>query len=175
MFSATVIKILLILLYFCVITVFLNIYRHVVYLLKNRFCFDIKRVCHDILNYIIRVTKKMYTYNFYSYDRSEFFVAVIMNIVFLIFITSNIIYIVLSRNDFKYTNNDNIKQEESFQKKILYFIAFETHLFLEILCPIYYRGKSFRNTFNLTLFYLMYSNGASIIKITKFLALLCSL
>ncbi len=130
--------------------------------MKNRFCVDIRRICCDVFYFLIRVTKKIYTYNFYSYDRSEFFVAAIMNTIFLIFITSNIIYIILSRNDFIYIDDNQIKEEESIQKKALYFIAFETHLFLEILCPIYYRGLTFKTSLNMTFIYLIYSNGACI-------------
>ena len=56
--------------------------------------------------YLSKVGKKIYTYNFYSYDKTDFLVAGLMNFIFIVFICSNIVYILLSYRDKLKQNND---------------------------------------------------------------------
>ena len=136
-------------------SVLMNIYRNLIYLIKNKICIDTKRLWTDICKYICRICKKLYTYNYYSFNQSDFLVGTTVNIIFFVFIWSNFIYIV-----FTFSTH---KDEKTYNYKIIYLLAFESHLFLEIFCPIYYKGMSIKESFKQSLFFFFYSNCASTI------------
>ena len=132
-------------------------------MVKNKFCISFKQLCKDICNYMIKIGKKIYTYNFYSYDKSDFFSGAFMIAIFIQFIVVNVIYIVLSVNslsDAVPSTPDEYIKNLSFPIKYLFLYAFELHVFIELFCPIYYRGIGFNQSIKLTIFYFVYSNLA---------------
>ena len=146
-FLQTFLKVFIIFMYFLFFSLVRNLYRN---LKKNGVCIDPKRLCNDICRIFVTILKKLYTYNFYSYNKSDFLIGGILVFIFEIYIWSNVIYLLM---DFTSNNIENYK--------ILYLIAFETHLFLEILCPLYYKGSTLKESSIQTLYFLFLSNVSS--------------
>jgi len=145
-------------LYFLVISVFYNIYINIMYFIQNRLCIRPKRMCQEICSYLLKISRKIYTYNFYSYDKSDFLTAFFLNIIFLAFISTNVIYVTMRFSIFLVDHDGSTTVDTASQ--LLYLFAFETHLFIDIFCPIYYRGISFQRSFKLALLYFAYANIA---------------
>ena len=126
-------------------------------------CIDPRTVCSDIFLYFGTICKKIYTYNFYSFNKSDFLIGGILNIIFGMFISSNVVYLIFSiiYLDSCYKNKDDFENDPAFQ--ILYLIAFETHLFFEIICPLYIKGMNLKDSFYLTFRIFLIPNSSSIL------------
>ena len=153
-FSATIIKLFIILVYFLTFSMLRNIYRYFCFSIKNTVCNQFKTIISDICHFLCRVIKKLYTYNFYSFNKSEKLYGGITIFIFFIFIISNLICVILNLIYFK--------GELEIYQKINFILAFETHLFFEILCPLYYRGLTLINSFKETAKFFLFSNFISI-------------
>ena len=132
----------------------LNIYRNFCFLKNNKVCIDPKRLCKEIYRYYAKIFRKLYTYNYYSLNKSDYLIGGILNLIFFIFIWSNIICLIWDYY------GDQIETDNSY--KIIYFISFETHLFLEILCPLYYTGLTLKESSIQATYFFLFSNCSSI-------------
>ena len=125
-------------------------------------CVDFKTLCSDICLYFSRICKKIYTYNFYSFNKSDFLIGGILNIILGMFISSNVVYLIYS-----YINSNNEEETKKFENdpafQILYLLAFETHLFFEIICPLYIKGMNLKDSFYLTFRIFLIPNSSSIL------------
>ena len=79
------------------------------------------------------------------------------------FISSNVVYLIFSiiYLDSCDKNKDDFENDPAFQ--ILYLIAFETHLFFEIICPLYIKGMNLKDSFYLTFRIFLIPNSSSIL------------
>ena len=162
-FLVTLIKVFLIFIYFCVISVILNIYRNFCFLKNNKVCNDPRRLCTEIYRYYANIFRKLYTYNYYSLNKSDYLIGGILNFIFFIFICSNIIYLIWDYY------RDQIEIDNIYI--IIYLLSFETHLFLEILCPLYYTGLTLKESSIQATYFFLYSNCSSIFMFKKVVGL----
>ena len=126
-------------------------------------CVDFKTLCSDICLYFSRICKKIYTYNFYSFNKSDFLIGGILNIIFGMFIISNIVCLIYSFIHSTDNEEGTKKYENDPAFQILYLIAFETHLFFEIICPLYIKGMKLKDSLYLTFRIFLIPNSSSIL------------
>ena len=126
-------------------------------------CIQPKTLITDISKYIWRISKKFYTYNFYSFNKSEMLIGAITIFIFFIYIISNIILTMLEFQNDSHHDDTLINNYH----EIIYLIGFETHLFFEILCPLYYKGMTLKESFKHCLYFFFFSNCSSILYFLK--------
>ena len=129
-FLCTMIKIVTIIIYFLVVNSILSIIRFFIDIYKRR-C---KCVCVSELkffcNYLVKILKKIYTYNFYSYENKP--LGYFLVTVYLIFIGLNIVFAI------EYRHNYTEEQDRPDYIKILQILAFEFSIFIELICGTFY-------------------------------------
>ena len=110
-------------------------------------CFNLCKECWNNLQYLKKVIKKIYTYNFYSYDREIYgnIIIFIIPIVYISFIISNFIYAIDIRST----------EEES---SIIFLTVFYLHLFIEIYCSSFHVIKDLMKHFKFTSLVFLLSN-----------------
>lgn len=133
-FSFTVIKIIAIFLYFLILNLVVSTYRFIKYLIKRRCCVNIFQEMNYTCGYTLRIMKKLYTYNFYSYKNKCFGFFIVT--IYLVFISLNISFAA------EYLKRDNNKEPLTDTVKILQILSFELSIFVELVCCFFYLTRN---------------------------------
>lgn len=142
-FSFTVIKIFAIFLYFFFINITINFCKFCGTLIKKKCCINIFSEIKFSCIYLAKNLRKLYTYNFYSYENKAYGYFIVP--VYLIFIIFNLMFAA------DYTQNDKDKKMKTESIKMLQFIAFELSIFIELVCCFFYLTRKLRKQFIFTL------------------------
>jgi hypothetical protein len=137
-------KLILIFFFFILKWVICDIPKITLKLCKYK-CFNICKECWNTLQYLKKVIKKIYTYNFYSYDTDTYgkIRAFIIPFSYIIFIISNFIYL-------NGKNNTDINKNSYFHS-VMHLVVFYLHLFIEIYCASFYIIKDLLKHFKFTI------------------------
>ena len=128
---ATSFKIILIFIYFFVIQALPGFFSFLIKLckMKANFSVNFKNGCHYLFHILIRI----YKFNFYYYK--SIFVSFVFVFTFLLFLLSSTL--------FESINYLNITETEKGLKFLIYFyLSFESHLLLLILCSCFYTSRN---------------------------------
>lgn len=129
-FSTTILKMFLIFLYFFFCNTVYNICKFFVFVYRKKCLINLSAQCKNAYSYLSKIFKKIYTYNFYSYENKPFgYVIVIVYICFLLF---NILYTTEYIIILKGQKYDDI------MFRGFHIIAFEFHIFIELICCTFY-------------------------------------
>jgi hypothetical protein len=150
-FSATILKMLIIFIYFFIINTFLSMIRFFMKLYKHKCCVNMFQECKFICDYFSKILKKFYTYNFYSFE-NKFFGTMIVTL----YITFLLFNIAFSVNDFILLETGGIEYEKynsleiknkSFSFQFFHLLRYELQLFMECICGTIYLFPSFRKQY----------------------------
>lgn len=140
----------LILIFFCFILkwIFCNLPKIATKLCKYK-CSNFCKESRNNLLFLFKVIKKIYTYNFYSYDVEVYgkIIICVIPIVYILFIISNFIYVGL-----------NLYNTEDKANKIISLMVFYLHLFIEIYCASFHMIKDLMKHFKFTVTAFLLSN-----------------
>lgn len=114
-------------------------------LVKNK-CLTFCKEMNYNRNYLNRAFKKIYTYNFYSYDRDIYggFWCVFIPIVYILFIIGNTIFCLLRIEE-------NLTMSKLAFTKLMLIIIFFLHLFVEIYNALFYIIKDLKRHIKFTI------------------------
>lgn len=134
-FLVTFLKMILIFLCFFLKWLIWDIIKIIIKLLKYKCSILWKECCFNI-NYFKKVFKKIYTYNFYSYDIDVYgkFWIIIIPLIYISFIIGNLIFNFMEYLETKQTDLRNI----------FLVIIFFLHLFIEIYISLFYYIKDLK-------------------------------
>ncbi len=127
-FSLTIIKMLIIFSYFLIINTLYHTYNFCENSIKRKCKINCPILFKSALLYLIKVFKKFYTYNFYSYENKIY--GTIISLLYMTFIVFNILF------SYQYTRN--ISEEIVYSLQILQIISFELNIFFELVCGFFY-------------------------------------
>ncbi len=135
-FACVVFKSSIIIIYFLSVQAMPALYRYIKLLIKTKFSINFKNSCKNALMFITKVSRKIYTFNFYIiYSK---IVSGIMIVSFWICLFSNFM--------FNLENKDNLENTEKPKNfLVFYFFSFELNLFIELILSTFY---SHRNLFS---------------------------
>lgn len=124
-----IIKIIIIIGYFILFQAFYAIGRYIIMQIYAKFNNCLETNFKLVITFILRVLKRIYTFNFYIFHNK--FISFLMIFCFIINVGGNF-----------YFNWENNKQIEKEEKDItflnFYFISFEFNLLIELLCYIFF-------------------------------------
>lgn len=120
----TLIKLLVILIYFFIVQSLISCYRFAASITRTKYraniCFSLK----NGLSFIGRICKRLYTYNYYSYD--NVFIGSIFILIYNCYL--------FSTGLFAYRVAEFALFEKQIGFKILHFVTFQFNIIIEVLC-----------------------------------------
>jgi len=118
-----------------------DIFKVVIKLFKYKCSILWKECCFNV-NYFKKVFKKIYTYNFYSYDSDVYgkFWIILIPFSYISFIISNVVFCMM-----EYFKQNSIKN-------IFLIIIFFLHLFIEIYISLFYCIRDLKKHIRTTIF-----------------------
>lgn len=136
-FVFTLIKFLVILIYFFIVQSLLNFARFIVSISRTKckmnFCLALK----SGISFIFSISKKLYNYNYYSYDN------VFIGLIFIVFYHGYLI----STGIFAYQVSKYAQYEKELNFKILHFVTFQFNIIIEVLCISFYNIRGLAKQF----------------------------
>lgn len=133
----TLIKLLVILLYFFIVQSLMNLVRFIASIARTKcqlnLCFGLK----NGLSFIGRICKRLYTYNYYSYDN------IIIGTIFMIIYHGYI----FSTGLFAYRVSKYALFEKQIGFKVLHFVTFQFNIIIEVLCISFYTIRTLTKQF----------------------------
>lgn len=139
MFSFSVIKMLVIFIYFFIINLTYNIFQFIIHLFKKRCMVNCSLEIKESYEFLVKIIKKFYTYNFYSFENKLFGWLIVP--IYILYLLFNI--------EFS-TGFINKIQDKNYQDRIdiiMNILAFEFNLFIEIICVTMYITRNFKKQF----------------------------
>lgn len=139
MLSFSIVKVLLIFIHFFIINTMINLAKFFYRLIKKKCCINLIQELKYSYFYFVKIFKKFYTNNFYSYENKYFggfFVLIyILFILFNFFFTLD--YVVIDAKD------------ESKNKilRSLQIISFELNIIMELICCTFFIYRCFKKQF----------------------------
>ena len=133
--SFTILKMLVVFIYFFIINTIINLAKFFFRLFRKKFCLNIFDEIKFGSFHLVKILKKFYTNNFYSYENKPFgafFVAT-----YLLFILFNLIF---TFDHAVIENNDQVL-------RILLIVSFELNIFSELICCTFFLVRNFKKQF----------------------------
>lgn len=127
------IKIIIVILYFILFEVTVAIYRFFTDIIKSKCNVSWNMVCKYSFLFIVRLIKKSCTFNFYIIQNIG--ISIFLVFFFLFNITWNYFF-----HDENLKQIDKIEKDDKFIN--LYFLSFETFLFMELICYMFYSVRN---------------------------------
>ncbi len=139
-FFVTFLKMALIFLCFFLKWILWDIFVLIIKLFKYKCSILWKECCFNI-NYFKKVFKKIYTYNFYSYDRDIYgkFWITLIPFSYISFIICNVVFCF-----FEYFHQQIYDNNYYWTKNIILIVLFFLHLFIEIYISLFYYIKDLK-------------------------------
>ena len=142
-------KLILIILYFLLFGLSLGLFNCAKNTCKSSCKVNIKQKCNEVCSFFHAIFKKIYTYNFYSYENRWLGFFLVSN--FALFIFFNVFYICLYLSHLE-------GQADNFILELSRFYAFETHIFIELYCACFFVFMSKTRNFIITIFFFLILN-----------------
>jgi len=138
-FIVTLLKMTLIFFCFFVKWITFDFIYMIIKLFRYKCSILLKEICFNI-NYLKKIFKKIYTYNFYSYESEVYgpIWIIIIPITYITFIIGNLIFC------FYESYKSNPSERDGFRKNVFLIIIFYLHLFIEIYISLFYCIKSLK-------------------------------
>ena len=132
-FGCVVFKSSIIIVYFLGVQAMPALYRYIKLLIKTKFSINFKNSCKNALMFLIKVSRKICTFNFYIFYSK--FVSGIMIVSFLICLFSNFMF-----GEENKDNLENTEKPKSFL--VFYFLSFELNLLIELILSTFYSHRN---------------------------------
>ena len=139
MFSLQMFKVAFIIVYFFIFNVLPSLGRFCAKVVRQRCCMSFRTELKYSLFYLGKILKKIYTYNFYSYENK--LTGFVLVTFYMIYIVFNLIFTV------EYFKTDTKEEEKPDAVKYEQFIAFEFSLIIELIVCFFYITRSFKKMF----------------------------
>ena len=152
MFFFVFLKLILIILYFFLFGISLGLFNCAKNTIKSNCKINLTQKCNECLSFFYAIFKKIYTYNFYSYENKCLGLFLVTN--FGLFIFFNVYYI------FKYLTHLD-EPNISFILELSRFYAFETHIFIELYCACFFVFLSKTRNLIISIFFFWVINTMS--------------
>lgn len=122
-------KLLVIIIYFFCVQALPSFIKFIKMSCKSNFKTNYQSSCKNAMNYLKKVTKRIFTFNFYLFDNN--IIGFFMVLSYVIFILSSVI--------FNWSNVYDIHSpEKSENYMIMFYLHFESVLLIQILCSSFY-------------------------------------
>ena len=132
---ANAIKIAIIIFYFIFVKAIGTLWRFIKSLFKLRFNIILKTSCKNAYNYITKVVKRIFTFNFNLYQNN--YIGAIMISTYLLFLISSSFFYIL--------NYYHINDEEKSEKYItVFYVHFESIFLMQLLCSSFYACRDMK-------------------------------
>ena len=142
-------KILIIFVYILFLQATIAIYKFIKLVWITKFDISIKTNMKYCGDFLLRVFKRIFTYNFYIFKNK--IISAFMILIFIITVVSN--------NYFFYENFTHIKEKEKGTTFLVYFfLCFEFNLLIEIICIMFYSKRNIFFVLSLSLGYFILLN-----------------
>ncbi|MCQ2819221.1 MAG: hypothetical protein MJ252_18315 [archaeon] len=145
-----IIKFLLVFIYFFVIRLFLNLKDFVISLVKTKGRYPYLTGFKNGILYLAKNGKKIYTYNFYLYDKIPY--GIFFFLCYFSFLIATFFFLFYIKKETAIYNKSN-----SFY--VFHVFCFHLNLFLEILCTTFYSIRNFSKQILLSIGYILILNG----------------
>ncbi len=142
-------KVVLILIYFCVVHIVIHFFNFICSLFKTKFHINWKSKMANMCVYFSQIISRVYFYNFYKYN--NMFISLFLICIYLIFIFSNCIFLILVWIYIEEENKNN-----SFI--LWHYLTFESTIIIEFSCSIIYSMRNLNYQFIFILFYIIFFN-----------------
>jgi hypothetical protein len=136
MFSLIMFKVAFIIFYFVFVNVIPNVWRFFVKIVRKRCCMSFKTEIKYTFFYFGKIMKKIYTYNFYSYENK--LIGFFMVSLYIIYIIFNLIFTV------EYIKSDLKKEDKADYVKYEHIFAFELSVIIELIVCFFYITRNFK-------------------------------
>lgn len=96
---------------------------------KKEFKTNYKSSCKNAMNYLKKVTKRIFTFNFYLFDNN--IIGFVMVLSYFVFILSSFIFNILNVKSIHVSEKDE-------RYMVIFYLHFESILLIQILCSAFY-------------------------------------
>ena len=144
--SFTILKMLVVFIYFFIINTMINLAKFLFRLIRKKFCLNIIDEIKFASFHLVKILKKFYTNNFYSYENKTFGAFFVTS--YLLFILFNLIF---TFDHAVIGNNDHVL-------RILLIISFELNIFSELVCCTFFLVRNFKKQFILIIILFVFLN-----------------
>ena len=147
-------KIAIILVYFLVIQAFTPFFQFIKLLCKSKFKIDYYSSLKNACNYLAKIIKRFFTFNFYLFHN---------NIISLLMAFNYLLFLISSFSFFIYNNNE-LEQSEKTETYMYYFyIHFESFLLTNLLYSSFYACRNMKIAVISALALFVLLNGLTVI------------
>ena len=152
MFFFVFLKLILIILYFLLFGISMGCFNCLRSSFKSKCKINLKQKSNECYSFFYAIFKKIYTYNFYSYENKCLGFFLVSN--FGLFICFNVYYIFLYLGHLE-------EPCENYLLELSRFYAFETHLLIELYCACFFLFVSKTRNLITSLFFFLVLNTMS--------------
>jgi hypothetical protein len=137
--SFSIIKMCIIFVHFFIVTTLINTGKFCYRLIRFRFCVNIVQEIKYAYFYFVKILKKFYTNNFYSYENRPFGAFFVTT--YMLFILFNLFF------TFDHVVIDSHDQSKNVLLRIMQIISFELNIFMELICCTFFIYRIFKKQF----------------------------
>jgi len=137
--SFSIIKMCIIFIHFFIVNTIINAGKFCYRIIRFRCCINLLEEAKYAYFYLIKILKKFYTNNFYSYENKTF--GAFFVTVYMLFILFNLFF------TFDHAVIDCKDKSKNVILRIMQIISFELNIFMEIICCTFFIYRIFKKQF----------------------------